>query len=164
LRPTRASTLPFKASGDLRVGGRELPLGLLAPGLLVGGSVLAMMLSGDGASIAAAAFLGALALWFTLAGRHAQIETAREVGDAFVATILRLRSSDVYVGESATLSAADQARLLGEAWEQADKPDPLDVRLVIHHRSGRSETYHLGAHPPHFTPADLDLIHRVWLD
>ena len=68
------------------------------------------------------------------------------------------------MGESATLSAADQARLLGEAWERADKPEALDVRLVIYHRSGRADTYHLGAHPPSLTSGDLDLIHRLWLD
>ncbi len=92
------------------------------------------------------------------------IVPARNVVDAIVATVLRLRSSDVYVGESSTLSAADQARLLGDAWERAEKPLPLDVRLVIHHRSGRAETYLLGAHPPALTPGDLSLIHRVWLD
>ena len=37
--------------------------------------------------------------------------------------VLRLRSSEVYVGESATLSADEQARLLGEAWERAEKPE-----------------------------------------
>ena len=42
--------------------------------------------------------------------------------------------------------------------------DALDVRLVIYHRSGRADTYHLGAHPPSLTSGDLDLIHRVWLD
>ena len=92
------------------------------------------------------------------------IVPARNVVDAIVATVLRLRSSDVYVGESSTLSAADQARLLGDAWERAEKPEPLDVRLVIHHRSGRADTYLLGAHPPSLTPSDLSLIHRVWLD
>ena len=44
------------------------------------------------------------------------------------------------------------------------RPKPLDVRLVVHHRSGRTDTYHLGAHPPSLSPGDLDLIHRVWLD
>ncbi len=89
------------------------------------------------------------------------IVPARNVADAIVGTVLRLRSSDVYVGESSTLSAADQARLLGDAWERADKPEPLDVRLVVYHRSGRADTYHLGAHPPSLTSGDLDLIHRV---
>jgi hypothetical protein len=35
---------------------------------------------------------------------------------------------------------------------------------VIHHRSGRDDTYLLGAHPPSLTPGDLSLILRVWLD
>jgi magnesium transporter len=88
----------------------------------------------------------------------------RNVFDAITSTIVRLRSAEVYVGESATLSAADQARLLGEAWEQAEKPQDLAVRLVITHHGGRSDAFHLGAHPPSLTSADLDLIHRVWLD
>lgn len=92
------------------------------------------------------------------------IVPTRHVVDAIVATAIRLRSSDVFVGESSTLSAADQARLLGEAWERTEKPAALDVRLVIHHRSGRADTYHLGAHPPSLTSNDLDLIHRLWLD
>jgi magnesium transporter len=77
---------------------------------------------------------------------------------------LRLQSSEVYVGESDTLSAADQARLLGEAWESVDKPGEQKLRLVIHHHSGRTDAFHLGAHPPELSASDLDLIHRVWLD
>ncbi|HET9369397.1 MAG TPA: CBS domain-containing protein, partial [Vicinamibacterales bacterium] len=92
------------------------------------------------------------------------IVPARSVVDAIVGTAIRLGSSDILVGESMTLSAEDQARMLGEAWERADKPEAPDVRLVIHHRSGRFDTYHLGAHPPSLSPRDLDLIHRVWLD
>ena len=89
---------------------------------------------------------------------------ARNVSDAIVATILRIGSSEVHVGESQTLTSDDQARLLGTAWERASKPERLDVRLVVHHRSGRADTYHLGAHPPSLAPADLDLLHRLWLD
>jgi hypothetical protein len=76
------------------------------------------------------------------------IVPTRSVVDAIVGAVIRLRASDVTSGESATLSAGDQARLLGEAWERADKPEALDVRLVIHHRSGRSDTYHLGSSSP----------------
>jgi magnesium transporter len=92
------------------------------------------------------------------------IVPAHNVFDAVVATVLRLRSSEVYVGESATLSADDQARLLGDAWESVDKAEDLKVRLVIHHHSGRTDSYHIGAHPPSLSPGDLDLIHRLWLD
>jgi len=93
------------------------------------------------------------------------IVPSHNVFDAVVATALKLKSSEVYVGESTSLSAEEQARSLGEAWERAEKPDTQsDIRLVIHHPSGRADAYHLGAHPPSLTPGDLDLIHRVWLD
>jgi magnesium transporter len=104
-----------------------------------------------------------------LAERHSRpvrllIVPAHNVFDGVVAAIIRLRSSEVYVGESASLTADDQARLLGEAWERADKPEGLKVRLVILHHSGRTDAYHLGAHPPTLTPGDVDFIHRLWLD
>ena len=267
LRRIRRGPMPFKARGNIRFGGTELPVGLFVSAAIVAASALAMVLTGDVASIAAAAFITVLSLWFSAAGRHAapvevstdestfdlllaaelspdQIEArpgnvlvpvrnphllahvaaalqtsgdrdvvvmtarlldvdvseenagqttptpyerrllsdvvalaervgrpvrllivpTRNVVDAIVGTVIRLRSSDVYVGESSTLSAEDQARLLGDAWERADKPEALDVRLVIYHRSGRADTYHLGAHPPSLTSGDLDLIHRLWLD
>jgi magnesium transporter len=104
-----------------------------------------------------------------LAERHNRqvrllIVPTHDVFDAAVATILRLQSSEVFVGESVTLSADEQAHLLGEAWEHTEKPETLNVRLVIYHNSGRTDVYHLGAHPPSLTPGDLELIHRVWLD
>jgi magnesium transporter len=92
------------------------------------------------------------------------IVVARHVVDAIASTMLQLQASEVYVGESSTLSSTEQSRLLGDAWERLDKPAPLTARLVIAHRSGRTDTYHIGAHPPSLTPVDLDLIHRVWLD
>jgi len=92
------------------------------------------------------------------------IVPARNVFDGVVAAAVQLRSSEIYVGESSSLSADEQARLLGDAWERAEKPKIQQVRLVIYRSSGRTDSYHLGAHPPSLTPADLDLIHRVWLD
>jgi len=92
------------------------------------------------------------------------IVPAHDVFDGIVTVAVRLQSSEVHVGESASLSAADQGRLLGEAWERAEKPKNQHFRLVIHRHSGRTDAYHLGAHPPSLTPNDLDLIHRVWLD
>ncbi len=264
LRRTRPGT-PYRAPLNLRVNGRDVPLGMVAAGGLLAAAVLATMLVGDLPSMAAAAALSALVLVLQVAGHNVEPESedetadafdvrpagdvsldhmqvrpgsvlvpvrnphaldhvaaalraagdrdvvvmtvrlidaddgtalphaptpyerrllsevvavaervgkpvrllivpARQVIDAVVAMILRLRASDVYVGESSSLSAEDQARLLGDAWERSDKPEPFDVRLVIAHRSGRTDTYHLGAHPPSLTSADIDLIHRIWLD
>jgi magnesium transporter len=86
------------------------------------------------------------------------------VFDSLVDTALRLRSSEIHVGESETLSADDQARLLGEAWERAARPSDVDLRLVVHHPRGGAAAYHLGAHAPALRPEDFEQIHRVWLD
>jgi magnesium transporter len=92
------------------------------------------------------------------------IVPAQNVFDGVIGVAMRLNSSEVYVGESSSLPASEQARLLGEAWERAEKTEEQKLRLVIHHHSGRTDAYHLGAHPPSLSPGDLELIHRLWLD
>jgi len=92
------------------------------------------------------------------------IVPAQNVFDGVIGVALRLNSSEVYVGESSSLPSSEQARLLGEAWERADTSADQKLRLVIHHHSGRTDSYHLGAHPPSLSPGDLELIHRLWLD
>ncbi len=266
LRRNRPGPRPFVAPLNAWIRGREIPLGLVATGVLIVTGAAATLLSGDPASVATASLLAVLATVLMAPGRRAEdqadgenaavdllpsadlllgdidvrpgnvlvtvrnphalahvtaaiqaagdrdvvvmtarllgvdtdgdvvdrseltpterrlfsqvtafgerynrpihllVVPARDVPDAIVATVVRLKSSDVYVGESASLSADDQARLLGEAWERADKPGTFDVRLVIYHHSGRTDAYHLGAHPPALGAGDLELIHRVWLD
>ena len=92
------------------------------------------------------------------------IVPARDVFDAIVSTVIRLQASEVYVGESATLSADDQARLLGEAWERAEHAGSADS--PARHLPSQRPRRHL---PPRRARADadvarLDLIHRIWLD
>jgi magnesium transporter len=86
------------------------------------------------------------------------------VFESVVDTAIRLESAEIHVGESETLSADDQARLLGDAWERAPKPLALDIRLVVHHPRGTTAAYHLGAHAPALRPEDFEQIHRLWLD
>ena len=86
------------------------------------------------------------------------------VFDAIIETARQLQSAEIHSGESETLSADDQARLLGEAWERVPGTRGADVRLVVHHPRGSAAAYHLGAHAPAFNPEDFDVIHRLWLD
>jgi len=95
---------------------------------------------------------------------HLSVVPAHNAFDAVIAAVVRERSSEVHVGESVTLSADEQARQLGEAWERAAKTAALHVRLVVHHRSGGTQSYFLGAHAPTLSESDLDLIHHLWLD
>jgi magnesium transporter len=104
-----------------------------------------------------------------LAERHGRairllIVPAKNVFEAVADTAARLQTTDVHVGESETLSADDQARLLGEAWEHTPRRGALDVRLVVHHSSGGTAVYSLGAHAPSLNQSDLNLIHAIWLD
>jgi len=110
--------------------------------------------------------LGAAALLAERFGRAVSlvIVPAANVFDAVAETVVRLQSSEVFVGESESLAAADQARLLGDAWEHVPKPSSFEVRLVIHHSSGRTAVYQLGAHAPALNADDLRLIHSLWLD
>jgi amino acid transporter len=87
--------------------------------------------------------------------------------DAFSAiaqTALRLHSSEIAMGESAKFSSQEQARLLGEAWDRIPGSRARAVRLVIYRPGGARDTFSLGVHAPELAPADLDLIHDLWLD
>jgi hypothetical protein len=63
------------------------------------------------------------------------------VFDSVIETALRLKSTEIHVGESETLSTEDQARLLGEACGRASKPSGVDIRLVVHHPRGSTAAY-----------------------
>ncbi|MCX6545276.1 MAG: APC family permease [Acidobacteria bacterium] len=84
--------------------------------------------------------------------------------DAIAQTAVRLQSTEIVVGESAKISGAQMALMLGEAWDRIDKDRDFRSRLVVCQRSGALEMYQLGLHVPPLTPEDLELIHKLWLD
>jgi amino acid transporter len=86
------------------------------------------------------------------------------VFDAIAQTAVRLSSSEIVLGDSAKFSAADQARLLGQAWERVENSDRLRTRLLAYKMSGEVQSFLLGPHAPTLTRDDLDLIHRLWLE
>jgi amino acid transporter len=83
---------------------------------------------------------------------------------AIAQTAFRLHSAEIVVGESAKIPGAEQARLLGEAWDRIEGSRTRQVRVIIHSPNGRREAFSLGVHAPDLTPEDLDLIHELWLD
>jgi amino acid transporter len=86
------------------------------------------------------------------------------VFDAVAQTAVRLRTAEIVVGESAKMSAADQAHLVGEAWDRTAKDPSLAARLVVRSAAGEMRTFSLGAHAPNLTVDDVEHIHRLWLD
>jgi hypothetical protein len=78
-------------------------------------------------------------------------------------TAVRLRSSEVVVGESAKMAVGVQAGRLGEAWDRVPGSADLRTRLVACRANGDLQTFPLGPHAPMLTSDDIDLIHRLWL-
>ena len=88
---------------------------------------------------------------------------ATNVFDAIVVTAQRLGSSRIVCGLSNKLTADEQGKLTGDAWERLPEPRPrqeLEVALP----DGGSLTYSLGPHTPRLRPRDLELLHKIWLD
>jgi len=83
---------------------------------------------------------------------------------AIAQTAFRLHSSEIAMGESMKVPAREQARLLGDAWDRIPGTRSRQARLNVYGTDGRHVTFKLGVHAPELSPADLDLIHDLWLD
>jgi amino acid transporter len=90
---------------------------------------------------------------------------ATNIFDAVAQAAVKLRVHDIVVGRSANLSLADQAQLMGDAWDRTPHERELTTTFVIHTAGDQSVArYSLGAHTPHLFPGDVDHIHRLWVD
>jgi hypothetical protein len=87
---------------------------------------------------------------------------ATDVFEAIILTAQRLNSSRVACGLSNKLSADEQAKLTGDAWERLPEPRPR-LTLEVYSPDGSVREYTLGPHTPRLRPRDLELLHEVWL-
>jgi amino acid permease-like protein len=88
---------------------------------------------------------------------------ATNVFDAIVVMAQRLGSSRIVCGLSNKLTADEQAKLTGDAWERLPEPRPrLEMEVVL--PDGQSSIYSLGPHTPRLRPQDLELLHKIWLE
>jgi len=88
-----------------------------------------------------------------------------QVADAIAQAAVSLQASDIVIGESATMTGAQMAHRLGEAWDRLGvKSRHVRSRLVAYRLTGEYETFLLGPHAPPLSEDDLELIHRLWLD
>jgi amino acid transporter len=92
------------------------------------------------------------------------IVPSRDPYDGIAQTAFRLQSSEIVMGESANWSPADLARHVGEAWDRIPGTRDQQTRLTVLGANGARQTFSLGVHAPNLSPADLELIHELWLD
>ncbi len=88
---------------------------------------------------------------------------ATDVWDGILRAGKNLQSSTVALGSSTKMSAAEEARRAGLAWEGLPSPKP-QLTVEVYSPRGREEVYYLGPHAPHLTPNEIDLLHKIWLD
>jgi hypothetical protein len=96
-------------------------------------------------------------------GRHVSLLVAptNDVFESIVATGQRLNSSAIVCGLSNKLSAEEQGKLTGDAWERLPDPKPR-MRLIVASPERKWE-FELGPHTPRMRPQDLKLMHDIWL-
>ena len=97
-------------------------------------------------------------------GRHVSllVTPTNDVFEAIVATGQRLGSTLMVCGLSNKLSAEEQGKLTGDAWERLPDPKPR-MKMVVVAPDGRKWEYILGPHAPRLRPQDLKLMHDIWL-
>ena len=88
---------------------------------------------------------------------------ATDVFDAIMVTAQRLDSSRVVCGLSNKLTADEQAKLTGDAWERMPEPRPR-VNLEVCAPDGTVREYAMGPHNPRLRPEDVELMHKLWLN
>jgi amino acid transporter len=86
-----------------------------------------------------------------------------DVFEAIMVTAQRLASSRIVCGRSNKLTADEQGKLTGDAWERLPEPRPR-LTLVVYEPDGTAHEYLLGPHAPRMRPQDVNLMHKVWLD
>jgi Amino acid permease len=94
---------------------------------------------------------------------HLLVVPATDVFEAIMVTAQRLASSRVVCGLSNKLTADEQAKLTGDAWERLPEPRPRLIMEVCA-PDGTVREYALGPHNPRLRPQDVELMHTLWLN
>jgi amino acid transporter len=96
-------------------------------------------------------------------GKHVSllVVPTNSVFDGIVATAQQLQSSRVITGLSNKLTADEQGKLTGDAWERLPAPRPR-LDLEVHFPDGGFKQYQLGPHAPRLRPEDNELLHQLW--
>ena len=96
-------------------------------------------------------------------GRHVSLVVVptNDVFEGIVATAQRLNSTVVVCGLSNKLTADEQGKLTGDAWERLPEPRPR-LTLVVVGQNGERHEYQLGPHRPRVRKEDVDLLHSLW--
>jgi hypothetical protein len=98
-------------------------------------------------------------------GKHISLLVV-PAGDIFAALVQTANSLDaaaVVSGLSTKLTAQEQAYHVGQAWEALPEPKRQFTFYVVK-PDGEALSFHIGPHAPAIDPAEVQLVHRLWLN
>jgi amino acid transporter len=100
------------------------------------------------------------------AGKHVDllIVPGANVFDAIAQTAAHLDSADIWSGRSSVMTAEDQAKRIGEAWERLSNKPKRQVCFHVVEPDNQVDDFDIGAHAPRLADEDVNLIHKLWLD
>jgi len=79
-------------------------------------------------------------------------------------TAAQLDSSEVIVGRSPLMTPGEQAKLLGRAWDELPNRPGHPLTLLVVGPDSEIDSFYLGAHAPELSAAEVELLHKIWLD
>jgi amino acid transporter len=99
------------------------------------------------------------------AGKHIEllVVPGRDYNRAIVEVAQRLKSNLIVMGLSAKMTASQQAKAFGDAWERLPAPRPQLSLEILDENTGKQLFFNLGPHPPRLWPEDVELLHKLWL-
>jgi amino acid transporter len=99
-------------------------------------------------------------------GKHVDllVVPSSNVFEAAAHTAAQLDASEIIAGRSSVMSPEEQARQLGDAWEDLPHKPKHQVLFRIVEADGSTIDFTLGAHAPPLPEDDVNIIHRLWLD
>ncbi|HEY2352340.1 MAG TPA: APC family permease [Candidatus Acidoferrum sp.] len=90
------------------------------------------------------------------------VVAANDLWDGVLRAATALKSSTIVLGHSAKETTEEQARQIGDGWEQLGDQKP-QFNLEIHLANGDKVYKVLGPHAPNLTGNEVNLLHRLWL-
>jgi amino acid transporter len=85
-----------------------------------------------------------------------------DIFQAIVLTAAQLNSAEIIAGRSSVMSAEQQAKRLGQAWEEIPNKARQQIRFRVIGGNDQIRDFYLGAHAPDLTEEEINLIHELW--
>jgi hypothetical protein len=94
---------------------------------------------------------------------HLLVVPSSDVFQAIVHTAVQLESAAIIAGRSSVIDPDDQAKRLGQAWENLTYKPRHQLIFNVIDPDSTVHQYSIGAHAPQLSDKEINQIHDIWL-